>query len=94
MTMVSDLTNDELMAVVVRPAIERLFRDGEIDGVELEERADGHVLVHVRAGEDECGIYLRTPGAEVTVDHQAELIVGELQDFIAESSFGWGQLRT
>ncbi|MBE4694338.1 hypothetical protein M3G00_03695 [Brevibacterium casei] len=93
MRMAHELTDAELMELVVQPAIDRIFHEGELDSVELFREDDGSLLAEFIAGDEQAGSWLHTPGVEISVEDLAERVVSDLQDFVAESSFGWGELR-
>lgn len=93
MRMAHELTDAELMELVVQPAVDRIFHEGELDNVELISEDDGSLLAEFTAGDEQAGSWLRTPGVEITVEDLAEQVFSDLQDFVAESSFGWGELR-
>ena len=93
MRMARELTDDELMNLVVDPAVERIFRDGELDSVRMIREDDGSLLVEFTAGDEQVGSWLHVPDVEISVEELTERVVSDLQDFVAQSSFAWGELR-
>ena len=88
------LTEHELAATTIRavrqpgdqqmPALETWPTLGNGD------RLDDRTLLHIRTFVDSCGSWVQ--GRE-TASEMYERVRSELQDFVAESTFGWGQLR-
>ena len=90
----------ELLRDVIAPVLDQLLRPGELDAVSLSPSTSGpwppptSVRLRVVAVGEEFGIWLWTPG-QVT-QTPAELrahVASDLQDHIAESGFGWSELR-
>jgi len=110
--MTREWTYDELMAQVVTPSFERMFKPDELSKFRFElrqgpresrvfSREGGWVPVtylgvwrlELIDGASRTGISLVQPWAEETEDEIRERLRSDLQDFIAESSFAWGQFR-
>ncbi|GAA3837723.1 hypothetical protein KACC15558_19810 [Brevibacterium ammoniilyticum] len=85
------------MERIVQPAIDRILREGELDRLDLVEEPRGRnfLLVRVTACGEEFELALHVPlaGAEEEIADMAERFFSDLQDFVAESSFAWGELR-
>ena len=90
----------ELLSDVVVPVLDQLLRPGELDQVGLEPPVTGPwppseaVLLRVVVVGEAFGSWAWTPGQvdETAAELRARL-ASDLQDFIAESGFGWAQLR-
>jgi len=90
----------ELLRDVITPVLDQLLRPGELDAVTLTQSTSGpwppatSVLLRVVAEGEEIGIWLWTPGQFAQTPTQLRAhVASDLQDFIAESRFGWSQLR-
>ena len=91
---------DELFSDVVTPVLDQMLRPGELDDVSAIPTptgpwpgSEGTLLRVVAAGEP-FHFWVWTPG--VVEETPAELrarLASDLQDFIAESRFGWAELR-
>ncbi len=88
------MTEDErLLEYVVWPAVRALFRPHEIDDVRVEE-VDGQLRSVVVANNESADwTWLRGDWETETDARLRERLVSDLQDFIAESRFGWGTWR-
>lgn len=91
---------DELFRAVVAPVLDQLLRAGELDSVSIAcplpavgpPRRD--VLLRVVAMGEEFSAWVWTDGqVEATAAEQRARLASDLQDHIAESRFGWGELR-
>lgn len=78
---------------IVDPVLSRLFVEGELERVRVARTGNGWAKVTIVA----CGESTR---ATIADDDQGEPVgdaraqfMSDVQDFIAESEFGWGQLR-
>ena len=85
------------MATVV-PVLNALFGKDEIDDVrvvrESGERSEREIRLSVTVQGEESGHFLWREGqAEESAEEMAVRLAGELQDFIAESRFAWGERR-
>jgi hypothetical protein len=89
----------ELLSDAVFPTIEHLLPEftglsvtlvpGERYGI------DGpHAVLTVSAGGEELFFYLWRADFDETVADCAARLFSDLQDWISETRFGWGQLRT
>lgn len=85
---------------IVLPVVRALVRDGEsVDEVSLrpEQQAHGHVdLLLTIAIEREPfrWVVILDASSSESEEHARSRLASDLQDFIAESRFGWGQLRS
>ena len=91
---------DELFADVVHPVLDQLLRPGELTSTSVmcplpwSGPPLGDVLLRVVAVREELGVWLWTHGQ--VEESPAELrarLASDLQDHIAESRFGWSELR-
>ena len=91
---------DELFADVVHPVLAQLLRPGQLSSAGVtcplpwSGPPRGDVLLRVVAVGEEFGVWLWTPGQ--VEESPAELrarLASDLQDHIAESRFGWAELR-
>lgn len=78
-----------------------LFHDGEVEKWWIDDVARGILpepagseWLHVIACGEWFDFFLTQPGVTETVDERAEILASDLQDWIAESRFGWGQQRS
>lgn len=78
---------------IVLPALEAVFRQGEVEDLRLRER-DGSLHISLTAVgesfEDEV-VQASAPGE--SADDWRERLRSNFVDFVAESRFGWGQNR-
>jgi hypothetical protein len=91
---------DGLFRDVVTPVLEQLLRPGELDRVRIEPPVSGAwppsvpVQLQVIAVGETCHFWAWNPGqVEETPAELRARLASELQDFIAESRFGWSELR-
>lgn len=88
------LTADELAATstrVVRQTAGQSPMEWQIRPVRRDEDTlDDRTLLEVRIFDDRCSSWMQ--GRETPVE-MYERFRSELQDFVAESTFGWGELR-
>ena len=90
----------ELFRDVVAPVLDQLLRPGELDGIRLDPPVTGawppsvSVLLQVTAVGETCHFWAWNPGQvdESAAELRARL-ASDLQDFIAESRFGWAEQR-
>lgn len=96
----------ELLRSVIVPVISQLTRPGEVDRVTLtwaDQHGPDQLMRHpdkglfvelVIAGETAI-LPIWVPGEpELSHSELRARLASDLQDFVAESRFGWGQLRT
>jgi len=91
---------DELFRAVVTPVLDQMLRPGELDEVSVTPAPTGSwpgsegTLLRVVAVGEALHFWVPTPGvaAESPTELRARL-ASDLQDFIAESRFGWAELR-
>ncbi len=81
-----------VVAEVVLPVLRRLARPGEVDDLSIGWNADGLGLRITMRGEL-FGEYLWADDLPWSPVEARERLASNLQDFIAESRFGWGELR-
>ncbi len=97
MTRAPRLRDDQIMERIVRPAIDRILREGELDRLDLVEESRGRnfLLARVTACGEQFEIRIHAPLAddEEEIADMAERFFSDLQDYVAESSFAWGELR-
>lgn len=84
--------SERLLAQVVWPVVRALFRPHEIDDVRVEEDGDS-VRSSLRVNNESFSTVLRGDWATETDAELRVRLVDDLQDFIAESRFGWGTWR-
>ena len=96
-----------LRRTVVEPVVRSLLTEGELEQITVSWAANGDpgdVWVHVVAAGEVFGCWMFSrswPGHGPDGDHTtttpqecAERLADQLEDWIAESRFGWGQQRT
>ena len=96
MTRSPRLRDDQLMERIVRPAVDRILRDGELDRLEIiEGRSRNLIDVRITVGDEVFILPVTVPRADddEEIADMAQHFFDMLQDFVAESSFGWGELR-
>ena len=90
----------ELLRTVVTPVLDQLLRPGELQSVRVIPETDddwpdsAEVSLRVVAVGEVFGFWVRVPGQ--VEESPAELrarLASDLQDFIAESRFGWAEQR-
>jgi hypothetical protein len=78
---------------IVLPAVEAVFREGELAAVELREAGGSlHFSVTV-AGETFTDQIVQAGVPGPSVDDWRERLRSNLADFVSESRFGWGENR-
>lgn len=87
-------TVDRIDYIVV-PAIQKLLSDTEFEHLSIETEGNklAVLLAKIRAGGETFSIVMHDSRAEETMIEAKERFFDQLQSEIAESSFGWGQLR-
>ncbi|MCU4297618.1 hypothetical protein D3I60_11090 [Brevibacterium permense] len=92
---VDDCTDEKLMESVVRPAVERIFKPGEIDDARLvpDSIEPRNLVYRITVGDEEFEPRVREHEFDHTVEFVAQQFFDDLQDYVAESSFAWGELR-
>ena len=78
---------------VVLPAIEAVFRDGELDSVDVRVEGDAVHLVVTVQGEAYFDEVVQAGVLGQSMPDWGERLRSNLVDFVAESRFGWGQNR-
>ena len=99
---VTDAEDEHLRALrrtVVEPVVASLLTDDELEHLAVHRGVDGEpddVWVVLTAAGEVFNGWLSQPGAEDdwTPQRCAEHLADGLEDWIAESRFGWGQQRT
>ncbi|PAK97249.1 hypothetical protein B8X04_01320 [Brevibacterium casei] len=84
------------MERIVRPAVDRILRDGELDRLDIiEGRSRNLIDVRITVGDEVFILPVTVPRADddEEIADMAQHFFDMLQDFVAESSFGWGELR-
>ncbi|MBE4694340.1 hypothetical protein [Brevibacterium casei] len=96
MTRSPRLRDDQVMERIVRPAVDRILRDGELDRLDIiEGRSRNLIDVRITVGDEVFILPVTVPRADddEEIADMAQHFFDMLQDFVAESSFGWGELR-
>ncbi|CAN5329177.1 hypothetical protein BH09ACT10_BH09ACT10_16920 [soil metagenome] len=88
-------TLDEALADVVAPVLQQLLPSENPRVVIASVRDGGQPVISVSVGEDWGGFYLLDGFLDGTATARTARLhlADELQDFIAESSFAWGERR-
>lgn len=86
-------SNQLLLDEVVNPVLNKLLKEGELQGVHIRRAKGGDILAVVSAGGETFELLLWYAGCEDTVEETRAGFYSELQDALAESSFAWGELR-
>lgn len=84
------------MERIVRPAVDRILRDGELDRLDIiEGRSRNLIDVRITVGDEVFILPVTVPRADddEEIAEMAQHFFDMLQDFVAESSFAWGELR-
>ncbi|MGN6035769.1 hypothetical protein ACP6NG_10335 [Brevibacterium casei] len=90
------LRDDQVMERIVRPAVDRILRDGELDRLDIIEGCSRNLIdVRITVGDEVFILPVTVPRADddEEIADMAQHFFDMLQDFVAESSFGWGELR-
>lgn len=88
---------DEILGSVVIPVVAVLLPEEKIQQISIfNEDENGHeTQLRIIAEGETFRFHVRTPGqAHEPAEDMRHLLAEDLQDFIAESAFGWGQCRT
>ncbi|RAE90624.1 hypothetical protein DN545_40070 [Burkholderia multivorans] len=96
MTRTPRLRDDQVMERIVRPAVDRILRDGALDGLDIiEGRSRNLIDVRITVGDEVFTLPLTVPDADddEEIAEVAQHFFDMLQDEVAESSFAWGELR-
>ncbi len=83
----------EILRAVVLPAIEAVFRDGELDSVDVRMEGDSVHVVLTAEGEVYFDDVVQADVSGQNMADWRERLRSNLVDFVAESRFGWGQNR-
>lgn len=84
-------------------AVRSLLSDAEIDNLQLEQVPPASLSgypndvllgLHVAVGDERFDWVAVQAGVDETPQDKRDRLLSQLQDWIAESRFGWGQLRT
>lgn len=85
---------------LVREAVGKLLTDDELESLVIDTqpppwdyREEFPVWLHLSVAGERFDLKLRDSEAPETPEQMVERIQSDLQDWIAESKFGWGQLR-
>lgn len=84
-------TPDQVLADIVAPALEVLTRPGEVRSVRAWDERE-FVMVEVRFGEERFRSHAWQAGVSPHVTWLGKF-ASDFQDFVAESSLAWGELR-
>jgi hypothetical protein len=83
-----------LLERVVLPVVRALIRDDEtVDGISLRPEPGSGLLLTISIEGEPFRWHADLGGAPETEEHGRSRLASDLQDFVAESRFGWGQLR-
>lgn len=96
MTRTPRLRDDQIMERIVRPAVDRILREGELDGLDIiERRSRNFIDVRITVGDEVFTLPVTVPGADddEEIAEMAQEFFNMLQAEVAESSFAWGELR-
>lgn len=83
----------DTLRTVVLPALEAVFRDGEMDSVEVRVEGDSVHLALTAQSEAYFDEVVQAGVPAHIVSDWGERLRSNLVDFVAESRFGWGQNR-
>ena len=83
----------ETLRTVVLPAIGAVFRDGELDSVDVRVEGDSVHLALTAQGEAYVDEVVQAGIPAHIVGDWQDRLRSNLVDFVAESHFGWGQNR-
>ena len=83
----------ETLRAVVLPAIEAVFRGGELDSVDVRVDGDSVHLALTAQGETYFDEIVQAGVSGQSMPDWRERFRSNLVDFVAESRFGWGQNR-
>lgn len=78
---------------IVDPVLARVFEEGELERVKLSRTRYGWVRVWIVARGESCNVTISDDDHTDTVGDARAYFMSDVQDFVAESDFGWGQLR-
>ncbi|MFN8077710.1 MAG: hypothetical protein U0Q15_20140 [Kineosporiaceae bacterium] len=84
---------EKFLCDFARDITNHLLRPGELKRVRAFATAEGEGWIHVEAGEGEHFRFLVNAGGEESETQRSERFKSDMQDWISESRFGWGQLR-
>ena len=86
----------EVATEIVAPAVRAIFRDGEVEALELQRSDDlgGSVELTITArGESFRYLVVQGNVLDMSAQDWSDNLRSLLFDFVAESRFGWGQQR-
>jgi hypothetical protein len=83
----------EALRTVVLPAVEAVFRDGELSSIQVRVEDDSVRLVLTAHGEIYSDVIVQAGVSAQSSAQWRERLRSNLVDFVAESRFGWGQSR-
>ncbi len=83
----------ETLRTVVIPAIEAVFRDGELDSLDVRVVGDSVHLALTAQGEAYFDEVVQAGVSGQSMPDWGGRLRSNLVDFVAESRFGWGQNR-
>ena len=86
----------DVVSEIVIPAMRAVFADGEVEAIalRLSDEQDGSVALTLTVrGETFDYLVVQGDVPNMTAEYWCENLRSLLVDFVAESSFGWGQNR-
>ena len=83
------------MVHIVPLVVADLFEDDELDFVKVERDATAGLTLQLSARGETAAFYIWSPGWAHESDGEVRRrVAAEVEDFIAESRFAWGQRRS
>lgn len=78
---------------ILAPVLKQMVTEGELESITVGVRLDG-IFAALRISGEEFELPVWTRGVDIETDAEVrERAASDLQDHIAESRFGWGELR-
>ncbi len=96
----SSFTITDCLQSVVLPVLRAMLKDDELTGIEMRARPNGHgdaaFVLKVQCGKDIFELDVFDPHTMPNFDTRqlVDHLKYNFQDFVAESSFGWGEWRS
>lgn len=80
---------------ILAPVLGALLSHDEVDSIHITRSDSGQLTLHLSACGEPSSFYLWAPDWSRESDAEVRRrLASELQDFIAESTFAWGERRT